>query len=139
MKRCLCSTYLKKKSVPAEVNRLLEADLALFNKMRICGFVHQNRGAAGKKSFHVSMKEQYGTNDYFVTAVEGAIEMVRSSQGQLLGMYISDIRQDITDMEKKAASIQARRKDLIRMKESLVTYTKTGDLSMVKNLSLIHI
>lgn len=133
MKRCLCSTYMKKKSVPAEVNRLLEADLALFNKMRICGFVHQNRGTAGKKSFHVSMKEQYGTNDYFVTAVEGAIEMVRSSQGQLLGMYISDIRQDITDMEKKAASIQARRMNLIRMKESLVTYTKTGDLSMVKN------
>ena len=133
MKRCLCSTYLKKKSVPAGVNRLLGDDLALFNKMRICGFVHQNRGTAGKKSFHVSMKDQFGTNDYFVTAVEGAIEMVRSSQGQLLGMYISDIRQDIADMEKKAASIQARRKNLIRMKESLVIYTKTGDLSLVRN------
>ena len=134
MKRCLCSAYLKKKTVPATANKLLEDDLALFNEMRICGFVCKNRGIKGEKSFHVSMKEHYGTNDYFVTAVEGAIEMTRSSQEELIGMYIADMEQDIADMKKKLTSIQARRENLLRMKESLAAYTKTGG----KNPSLIR-
>ena len=36
------------------------------------------------------------------TAVEGAIEMTRSSQEELIGMYIADMEQDIADMKKNS-------------------------------------
>ena len=50
--------------------------------------------------------------------------MVRSSQERLMDMYIADVEQDIADMKEKTASIQTRRDNLLKMKESLALYTK---------------
>ena len=135
MKRYLHSTYIKKSSIDPAVNKKIEDDLILFNRMRVKGYAMKDRHADLGISFHLWLKSEYGVNDYFATAVTGSIEMTRSSQEKLLAMYISDTEDDIADMEKRIGELTAVRESLLAMKASLIAYRKAGssDLSLIRN------
>ena len=137
MKRYIFSEHIKKKTLTPEVNEKLESYLKLFNQMRITAFARQvsGKGFPYDGSAHKAMKAIYGVNDYFVTAVEGAVKMTVRSQKELLSLYLEDLEKDISDITDKIDVLKERRDNLLKMKESLIQYTKSPekDRSLVKN------
>ena len=61
--------------------------------------------------------------------------MTIRSQKELLSLYLEDLEKDISDITDKIDELKERRDNLIKMKESLVQYTKSPekDRSLVKN------
>ena len=118
MKRYIFSEHIKKKTLTPEVNEKLESDLKLFNQMRITAFARQvsGKGFPYDGSAHKAMKAIYGVNDYFVTAVEGAVKMTVRSQKELLSLYLEDLEKDISDITDKIDVLKERRDNLLKMK-----------------------
>ena len=132
MKKILNSTYVKKKSLPENVNSKISKDMKLFNKIKRTVFAHT---CAGKNQSHKGRKTELGINDYFLNAAECSAKMELSSQKELIPGYIENIAQDIESMQLKQSELKKRLMDLRRMKESIIVYTKNGkkDLSVIRN------
>lgn len=132
MKRYYCSTYVKKRDVSDEANKRIADDLALFAAIKFENFSILNHASDKNSKMiiagtpHVYLKDKYKVSDYFVTAVEGNVRMVRNSQKELLEMHIDDINADIKSLAKKEKDLNARLGSLKKMKASLILYTKNG-------------